>query len=527
MKRVLVILTFVFILIRLPFLDQLFLLHDERDIVLSGLSIAKTGKDLFGNLLPLNFTGISPNNPVGAIYFSAISSLIFPDHSVFFARLPYVLISALLIWLMYELVLIISNNQKKALLTSVIFCFSPWVFHLTRLALDIPLAIVLLLAGMVTYLKNKRWIAYLLFFLTFYTYQGFRLLIPFLILYLEFGIPVKKITLTRLILDGVFIVLLLLSTIIIDPQTTKGRFNEIVFFNPDTVKEVIFRRNTSLASALLKTVLDNKITVGLDYMMTNLIKGQDLIYLFKEGDYSAINGNVASGQFFFVLIAFYYLGIASFGRRIMREDVYLIGLILVGMIPALLSTHGASFSIRAMPSGIGFAYIISLGLIFGWKIINKLKQKKLFLSAILIVLIINLCYVGYVYFLRRPVTVGEIFNENERTLSNALLTNEPGPHLIYHNMPQDGYLSLAFLDKDINIANVQKNVATKTYALKNYRFLPCNGNIKYKTLKHAIISERCLDVKTYEYFANINNPQVVKRIPYKDYSLKTAYFITR
>lgn len=530
LKYKILIITMLFILIRLPFLDQIFLLHDERDIAYSGYSIAQTGKDLYGKNMPLNFEGISPNNPMVAIYYSAFWSLFLPGHSVFYARLPYALISSLLIWIVYELIFHITGNKRKALLTSILFCFSPWIFHITRMALDIPLAIVLLLGGTLCLLKQKRILAYILLFLTFYSYQGFRLLIPFLVIYLEtYQLDIKKVKswLSRLLISIVFIFLLFGSTLIIDPQTTKGRFSEIVFFSVDNVKEVIFRRNSTIASPLISKIFDNKITTALDYMLTNLVKGQDLMYLFKTGDYSAINGNTASGQFIFIFIAFYYLGIASMGRKINKGDFFILGLIIIGMIPALLSTNGSSFSIRAMPTGIGFAYILALGLLFGWEIFKKLKHKKLIIPIITIALIINFSYVGYIYFFRRPVTVGEIFNEHERSLSKYLLDNKNQSYPIYHRMPQDGFLTLAFFDKELSISTVQKQMIEKTYTDNGFIFKVCNSKLDYKKQTQTIISEGCLDVKTYEYFANINNPKVFDRIPYKDYSLKTAYFVTR
>ncbi|PJB87753.1 hypothetical protein CO083_05370 [Candidatus Roizmanbacteria bacterium CG_4_9_14_0_8_um_filter_34_12] len=197
------------------------------------------------------------------------------------------------------------------------------------------------------------------------------------------------------------------------------------------------------------------------------------------------------------------------------------------MIPALLSTNGSSFAIRAMPTGIGFAYILALGFLFGWDIFKKLKYKKLIIPIITIALIINFSYVGYIYFFRRPVTVGEIFNEHERSLSKYVLDNKNQSYPIYHRMPQDGFLTLAFFDKELSLPMVQKQMIDKTYADNGFIFKVCNSKLNYQKQTQAIISEGCLDVKTYDFFANINNPKVSYRIPYKDYSLKTAYFITR
>lgn len=527
------ILIFIFILIRLPFLDQIFLLHDERDIVFSGYSIAKTGKDLFGNAFPINFTGISPNNPLFAIYFSAIWSYFISVRSVFLARLPFILMSSLLMPLTYLFVLEITKDKKKSLLTSIILCFSPWVFHITRLSFEISLAIVTLLGGILLLFKNKRLLAYLLFFITFYTYQGFRLLIPFLLIYCElFFLLQKNKNIKQFIFSNiihiVFIIVLLFSAGIIDPGVTQNRMKEVIFFSQKASDEVIFRRNTSIALPILQKVMDNKIFVSFDYMLTNLIKGSDLIYLFKEGDYSAINGNIASGQFFFISIMFFFLGIAYLGRKIHSSDLFLIGFSVVGMIPSLLSINGSSFSIRSMLSGIGFAYIIALGTIFGYSIIEKTKFFRIILSGLIILFIINLTYVSYIYFFRRPITVSELFNENERTFYSYLQSHKSDSKIIYSPLPQDIYLSIAYLDNNLSMNQIQKEIKQKSPLIwNNYIFVQCNHTMQYLTFSNVIISKGCLSPEQYGYFDDINNKKVKEKVKYKDYSTQTAYFILR
>src|SRR3989344_4441922 len=171
-KKILFILFILFIFVRLPNLDQINLLHDERDIVLSGWSIAKTGQDLMGKPYPLVFENISPNNPLFAIYFAAIWFLFVPIKSVFLARLPFLLISSLIVFLTFKIIKHISKDDTKSLVTTVVLCFNPWIFHITRLALDIPLALVFLFAGILFYLKKRKLLAFFLFFLTAFTYQG-------------------------------------------------------------------------------------------------------------------------------------------------------------------------------------------------------------------------------------------------------------------------------------------------------------------------------------------------------------------
>ncbi len=529
-RKLLVLLFFLFILVRLPFLAQLNLLHDERDIVLSGWSIAKTGKDLFGNSFPLVFQNISPNNPLFAIYFAALWFLIVPIKSVFLARLPFLLVSSLIVFLSFEIVKKITNDEKKSLLTTILLSFNPWIFHITRLALDIPLALVFLLAGILLYLNQKKFIAYFFFILTAFTYQGSRLLIPFLVLYLETFFLLKhknwRVFLLNNGLNIIFIILLGFSAYLLEPNISKDRLSEIIFF--DTKKNaatIDFRRITTIAPLQISRLFDNKFTFAIDEIFVNFTRGIDISYLFKTGDYSALNGNASTGQFFFVFIIFYFLGIASLAKNGSLYDLYIVGLIPLGMIPTLLSTRGLTFSIRGVLSSLGYSYLISLGILYFQQLLVKKKIKKYILSSLIILLAINVLYFIYGYYFRRPVTVGELFYENERQLSDYLSKNDK-PFTIYHLSPKDLFLSYIFLKNgNLNLSQIQNNLNNKDYSFGKVKFILCNQNIKYLSLHNAVVHQDCLDKKTYDLLDDINNRRVIGRIPYKDFSQKYAYFV--
>ncbi|OGK14575.1 hypothetical protein A3I50_02690 [Candidatus Roizmanbacteria bacterium RIFCSPLOWO2_02_FULL_37_9] len=528
-KRILFLLFILFILIRLPFLDQINLLHDERDIVLSGWSIARTGKDLFGKPFPLVFENISPNNPLIAIYFAALWFLFVPLKSVFFARLPFLLISALIVFICFKLVKFITGDDKKSLITTAVLCFNPWIFHITRLALDIPLALVFLFGGILLYLQKKKFLALILFFLTAFTYQGSRLLIPFLLIYLELFFLIKQKSWRSFFFSSFINLCFFISIItlanLIEPTISKNRLSEIIFFDFKKISQTVdFKRRTSIAPLLVSRFFDNKITSAFDEVVLNLSKGFDISYLFKSGDYSAINANAVTGQFLFIYIIFYFIGIIFLGRKSNRYDFYILGFIPLGMIPAVLSTHGLSFSIRGVLSSLGFSYLISLGIIFFIQLLKGNKFKIYLITPVILIFFINLSYFIYGYYFRRPITVGELFKENERQLSNFLIKSDKN-YTIYHQSAQDMLLSYLFFQKNLSMNKVQKNLKSKNYAYDNLIFFNCNHKIDYLSVKNTIIHDLCLENETYEILNDINNKKVALRIPYQDFSQKTAYFV--
>ena len=530
LHKLLFILFLLFILIRIPFLDQLNLLHDERDIVLSGWSIAQTGKDLFGKSFPLVFENISPNNPLFAIYFTALWFLIIPIKSVFLARLPFLLISALIVFISFKLIKFITGDDKKSLITTAVLCFNPWIFHITRLALDIPLAMVFLFGGILLYLKKKKFLALILFFLTAFTYQGSRLLLPFLLIYLELFFLIKQKSWKSFIINSlknlVFIIFLILLASFMEPGISKNRLSEIIFFaNEKNGPSIDFKRITTLAPHQISRFFDNKLTYAIEEIFVSFTRGIDISYLFKTGDYSALNGNATTGQFFFVFIIFYFLGIVSLGKKVSLYDLYILSLIPLGMIPALLSTRGLTFSIRGVLSSLGYSYLIALGIVFFQRQFLKSKWKNYALAIFTLILSINLTYFIYGYYLRRPITVGELFYEHERQLANFLLQNNK-PFTIYHQSPRDMILSYIFYrNENLNLNVIQKNLAQKNYSYDNLVFKKCNHKVNYSQTTNTIVHEVCLEKKAYDILSDINNKKIKARIPYKDFSQKFAYFV--
>lgn len=515
--RYVLIVSVIFLLVRLPFLDQLYLLHDEQDVVFTGYSLFSNGTDLFGHKLPVQFTGINPDNPLFGIYFSALTWFLAPARSVFWARLPFVLISTSLVYLVYALFLKITADKKLSLLTAGIFCFSPWIFHLTRLGVEVPLALVTLCLALLLHLNAKRGWAYLFYFITFYSYQGFRIMLPFLILYQEIFFFLKDRSRSKLLkhlaLNLIFILLLLGSVFLIDRNVTQSRYEEVVFLNQTHFdQDIVFKRNSSLAPTILKQIFHNKFTAAVDYLLTTLVKGLDVSYLFKTGDYNVINGNAVGGQFFLPLIIAYYLGFIAMGIRRRPADYFILGWIGVGLLPSMASLVGTTYSFRSLLSALGYAYLIALGvhrLLEFSRSLKSLWLPRLILLCFSLVLFISLSYFTYNYYFRRPLTVSEIYNENERQLAQFLIGKQT-PFTVYSAAPRELAQSYRFLNQS-NVSSVP------------FKFLDCKELKNVFVYQHLLVSEKCLSKDQYDQLTGL--PEPLPTIPYKDYSNRQAYFI--
>lgn len=533
-RKLLIILWAIFFLFQLIKLDQLFLLRGERDIVLTGYSLAKTGRDLYGNFLPLYFKGLDMPTPFLSFYYSALFWLIIPIKSVFFAKIPFVLLSLISCFLIFEVILFLTKNKKMSLLTTIIFLFSPGYYHLSRLALEINLAFPLILFFILFYLKRKKFLSFSFLILTFFTYNGFRPLLPVLLIYLDFYfLMTKKYInfhfLKNIIMNLIFFGLLFIFSFnFIDGEMMRSRKSDLIFWDFSNFShQVNFRRNTAIGPEIFKIILNNKITASFYYIIDTFFKGQNFDYLFVKGDYSILYGTTFTGQFWMTFLVFYYLGFLYLGLKWKKDYFYILGLGLISLFPSLINIDYISFSIRSILTLVSFSFLFACGMFLFFDLIKKTNfglRFTIFL-VFLTCLFFEITYFGYNYFFRRPITMSEIFFQHEKNIAQFLLnfSKKKEKVIIYDDSPRNIYANYVFFDKNYDIKIAQKNFNKGLpYSFGNFLLKICPSEKDLKFHKNLIIADSCLREETIIKLSN--NPKV-KKIPYEDFSKRYAYFI--
>ncbi len=539
MRKYILVICLAFLLVRLVILDQLFLLRDERDLSLTGYSIAKTGKDLFGNKTPISFERISPNAPFVAVYYDALWWLMPLAKNVFNARLAFVLPATLLPFLVYELMLALVRRKGYALATAIIFSFSPWIFHISRLALEINLALPLLLAGAVMQLKRNSWLSILFYGLAFFTYQGMRPLIGILPIFLEaqkilYRRSDYKQSLKYIFRFLGFFILAVVVSVLLETGMKSRSTNEIVFLNwPKLTKEVIFSRTVTTGPEFIKPVFDNKILKTADYMAVNFLKGLDLSYLFKTGDYDQKYANGIAGQFFLVSFPLMFLGIL-FLKKKPSPYYFAAGLILVGFVPAIINTYSLTFSIRAVVSAIGFSFLMAVGLIDCFMKLEKYRHKAIRLlvySGFILIAVFEVSSFYHHYFFSRFGLYSEVFSEADRKVANYLETNNR-KYKIASPLPYQTLMNYVFLTevsaKDMPALARTIKERYDDFSFKENLFVSCEkmDSTRPEEMRMTIINELCISGEKKPLLEKLK----IKTLPYSSYvpykyETRPAYYI--
>lgn len=527
-RKVIFLLVFVFFLIRLPFLENTFLLYDERDIALTQYSLAKTGMDLYGSKTPLSFDHISPHAPVVAMYYGVPFWLLGVPKTIAMARFIYLLPFSIVPLLIFELIYALSKRKNLSILTTAIFSFSPWIYHASRLALEANLAFPLFLGAMLAQLKKKVWISAVLYFIAFFSYQGIRPVIPLVVVYISFFSllqkeRIKNILVRTIFLMAVFVIAFGLGSMIESTSRNRGT-SEILFLNSFRLgQEVDFNRFISQSPQIIKPIFDNKLTITLDYAFKNFLQGLNLSYLFGTGDYVPIYSNGVAGQFYPIFLVFLLSGLMALGKTRTKEYFYIAGLTLIGLIPSIINIYSVTFSIRSLLSGVGISFIIACGILEVYiylQVFPRLVGKGIKILILFIILFQAVSFL-YKYSFQRPTLQSELYNEHERTLAQYLRKSN-SPYTIRTNNAFSHYLSYLFLSdltsKDLEAVQKTLRGSKTDFKYGNIVFAECKPKETAftKKPKQEIIDQECLTDSTQQTI-KLQNMQF-DRINYADYN---------
>lgn len=171
---------------------------DEADVGYQAYSLITTGRDYFGNFMPIHLQSFADFRTPLYIYTTIPAILIF-GLSNFAVRIPAALFGILtiplLFWCTRNLMKLYLQKEADiiALLSAFIISILPWHIHYSRMAYEVTLLLFLLVLGLgffSKWIENKKYYYFLFSILalitTLYTYSTAKLFTPLLLVALIF-----------------------------------------------------------------------------------------------------------------------------------------------------------------------------------------------------------------------------------------------------------------------------------------------------------------------------------------------------
>lgn len=377
--------------------------HDEVSQAYDAISIAQTGRDVYGNFLPTIFPSVGDFKAPFYTYATALVYFLIGNHE-WMIRVPGVIFGILIIPAVFWFTLKLTQKPGIALFASFFTAISPSEIFFSRKSFENGAGIFFLLVSLsclLTHLekqKQQRWLysAAFLSALGMYTYFSHAVIIPLMIVAFVLIFRKKFTRGFKKYLPVLSLWILFITPLVIIILTNPGsRYrSQTVFITQDSALGRQLNYITS-ENSFIAQFLHQK-TVG-DFSFNRYLEQFDPVYLFGSGLDLTSQGPVNMGplllfQLPLLLIAVFYL--------IQRADFtdagkLLVFLVVIGVLPSGLTFEPHSphrmiivFTILNIITGIG-AYLL-------WQ---KIKNFRIPIKMTLIVVLITILTINVVSFL--------------------------------------------------------------------------------------------------------------------------------
>lgn len=375
------------------------MLVDEPSLAYNAYLILKTGKDEFGNKLPVIFKSFGDYKLPGYIY-ATVFPVKFFGLNTFSARLPSIVSGIILIFILFFLLKELGFGFYYRALGMLITAVSPWTIILSRFTWEANLGLVILAAALLFLIKGVKYkkplyftVAGILMALSSYSYHPY-LFVPFAIsiLFSIYSFFKKNLSLRQLLfflVPMIFVAIPLLITVFSGDGLR--RFKQVnIFTNPQNT--VIVNENRTYCVLTDKKTLcylnSNKLFEYIKIMSNNFVNIFSVKYLFFSGETEKFIGVENFGLFPHFLFVFYLFGLFFLISR-KKDKNNFDSLIILGLIlSSLPSVVSEPQRIRLTPLYI----FILITILYGFDYLSK--HFRNFLSKLLVIFLL----IGFGFF---------------------------------------------------------------------------------------------------------------------------------
>ncbi|MDD3999137.1 MAG: phospholipid carrier-dependent glycosyltransferase [Candidatus Shapirobacteria bacterium] len=362
------------------------LLWDEAALGYNAFSILKTGRDEYGQFLPLIFKSFGDYKPGLYIYLTLPSVAIFGLNPLA-VRLPSIILGSLIPLIAYLFTKKHSQNKLLPLLFAAIIALSPFNIHFSRGAWETNILTFQLLLASYFFFNKKYFWSSILFGLTLFTYQSGKLvsllLIGALFLTNYSKSFFKKDFILKFILPLFIFSLPILSGLLWGQQ---GNRLEVVslFSYPRSLEETETLVNET--SKLDYQLFHNQVIFFSRNFLSRYFNHFSPEFLLTKGDWQSPRhsapyiGVLLIPSFFFLIIGLFTTNYST--KNYLSINLFFLFWLLLAPIPAALTRDSLS-AVRAMSLSIPLCYFTALGLAIFIDWFGKLKYCKLFVSWLL------------------------------------------------------------------------------------------------------------------------------------------------
>ncbi len=364
--------------------------HDEISQAYDTASIVKTGKDIYGNFLPLAFLSTGDYKVGHYIYISTIFYRIFGDRE-FTIRIASAFFGTLTIASVFLFIYAFTKNFWIAFSSAALISITPSEIFYARKSFENVIGVSFIFLGLYYLFRNLEkfrtgtWQYLGFFFLTLamYVYTSHTIVVPILlalfVMIFRKQINLKSKSLFRITAFWLF---LILPLIFITATNSGLRFRaQSIFINQD----IELGRQLSYSNNIFKTYFD--------YVSQRYLNQFNPAYLFGNGLDLTNQGLIGIGPLLILQLPLILMGlifIIRTGILTLEKKIFLLCLIFIPFIPSAITFEPFSphrsmlgFSVLSIVSGFGLYWLLA--------------KKRILLIPVVLLFSLNFIYFIHIY----------------------------------------------------------------------------------------------------------------------------------
>lgn len=374
---------------------------DEVSIGYNAYSILNTGHDEWGKLFPVHFKSYGEYKLPAQIYASIPAIAIFGLNELG-VRITPIIYGTLTVLFLYFLAKKIFEDERVALISSLLLAISPWHIQLTRASFESSFSVMWIVIGvwwLVKGFEKPKWLiaSVIPFVISIYTYNAARVFTPLFIvtLFLIYRKEVLKNLKIFIICLSVFVISMIPLVCFVKSGEATARL-KLVSISDDpgfTLRINEARGNTNLPQPIPR-LIHNKVTHYIYVFAGNYLSHFTPDFLFINGAGHKQHHVQGIGELYAVQAPFILIGLYFLFRNKNKWRWLLISWLLLAFIPVSVTVDSIPNALRTILAVIPYQIITALGFYETFKI---LKRKSIFRWVVVgvSVIILGISFKGY------------------------------------------------------------------------------------------------------------------------------------
>lgn len=377
---------------------------DEVSIGYNAYSILKTGRDEWGQFLPIHFKAYGEYKLPAQIY-ASIPGIAILGLNELGVRITPVIYGTLTVLLMFFLGRLLFQSNLVGIVASFLLAISPWHIQLTRASFESSFATFWVILGiwlLVKGFKQQKWllISMIPFAVSVFTYNSARIFTPlFLIavffIYRKTLIKFKRVVVLSLI---IFTVLLLPLTPFLLSGERSARYKLVsITDDPGLIPRINENRGKSSLPYPFSRLIHNKVTYITFYFSRNYLSHFTPQFLFISGAPHKQHHVQNIGQLYLFQAPFLILGLIGLFKIKHKFKNLLLSWVLIAFVPVSVTGDSIPHALRTLIAAPFYQLISAFGFLI---MINWFKKYSSFLkitSAVMLIIIVSVSIQYYLY----------------------------------------------------------------------------------------------------------------------------------